>query len=188
MDEEFSNVPSVPKKNNTLLIVVAVIAVLLCCCCLIILGGLTGLGPVVNQTFEDVQEGLDVYEEMPFDEQQPLPSGEGEWDFGDSESEPGADGYSEYLADFLPSGGLTDETLRMDVWLNINFSAAFASCTIPEDGPRLTTIEVIEEPDNSGNWAERWVIPCDDGSTQSYKVSFSPSEEGGTTFMVSSEE
>jgi hypothetical protein len=180
MEQEFSNVPPVPKKNNTLLIVAAVIAVLLCCCCLIVVGGIAVLGPAVNQTFEDAQEGLDYYEELPSQEELPLEE-------GDSETDPGADGSSGYLSDFLPGGGLTDETLRMDVWLNVNFSAAFASCVIPEDGPKRTTIEVIAEPDGNGSWAERWTIPCDDGSTQSYEVSFSPSEEGGTTFTVSSE-
>jgi hypothetical protein len=186
MEQEFSNVPPAPKKNNTLLIVAVVIAVLLCCCCLVVIGGFVVLGPTVNQTFEDVQEGLEYYEETPYQEELPSDEG-GDSDFGDSESDPGADGSSGYLSDFLPSGGLTDETLRMDVWLNVNFSAAFASCVIPEDGPKRTTIEVIAEPDGSGNWAERWTIPCDDGSTQSYEVSFSPSEEGGTIFTVSSE-
>jgi hypothetical protein len=182
MQQEFSNVSAPPKKKNTVIIIVAVIVALLCCCCLLIAGGFAFFGPIVSNTFERIEEGF--YEEFPFNE---MPYFEdGEWDYGDGESYPedGEYDFSGFLSDYVPSGGLGDDTLRFDTWLNISFSAAFSNCIIPEDGASKTVIEVVEYPDGNGVWVERWTAPCEGGGEKSFLITFAPAEDGGTDISI----
>ncbi len=179
MEQEFSNVPTPPKKNNTVLIVVAVIAVLLCCCCLSVVAALAFLGPTVSETFESIEEGIEqgVPYEMPAEGEDPFP-GEGNEDGGETYG----------LSDYIPAGGLGDEVLRTDTWFNVTFSAAMASCSIPADGAQNTTIDVIQDPDSAGVWVERWTVPCDEGSTKSFDITFTPSASGGTDISIETAE
>lgn len=189
MSEEFSNVPEVPKKNNTVLIVVAVVVALLCCCCLLAGVAFAVAGPAITNTFERIEEdlyempyeGMPEFEDMPNYEATPYsednPSGEGEWEFGD---------YG--LSDYIPSGGLGDDTLRTDTWFYVNLSAAAQSCVIPATGAQDTVIEVTQDPDSSGAWRERWTVPCEDGSTKPFAVTFTPAAGGGTDISVSLDE
>ncbi|PKN94908.1 MAG: hypothetical protein CVU44_03635 [Chloroflexi bacterium HGW-Chloroflexi-6] len=179
MEQEFSNVAPA-KKNNTVLIVVAVIAALLCCCCILIVGGLTLLGPTVSDTFENIEEGIEqgAPYEMPAEGEDPsYEGGEGQGE----ETYPG-------LSDYVPVGGLGDEILRTDTWLNVTFSAVMASCTIPADGAQNTSIEVIQNPDGAGVWVERWTVPCDEGSSKAFDITFTPAASGGTDISIQTAE
>jgi hypothetical protein len=180
MSQEFSNVAETPKKNNTVLIIVAVVVALLCCCCLLAGAAFAFAGPAINNTFESIQEDLyeTPYEGMPASEDMPYsedtPSGDGEWDLGD---------YG--LSGYIPSGGLGDDTLRTDTWFYVNLSAAAQGCVVPATGAQNTTIEVTQDPDSSGAWSERWTVPCEDGTTKAFAVSFTPAAGGGTDISVS---
>jgi hypothetical protein len=183
MSQEFSNVAEQPKKNNTVLIIVAVVAALLCCCCLLVVAGYALTGPAISNTFENIQEDLNEmpYEGMPDSEDTPY-----------SEATPSGDdgfGSGDYgLSDYIPNGGLGDDTLRTDTWFYINLSAAVQSCVIPATGAQNTTIEVTQDPDSSGAWSERWTVPCEDGTTKAFAVSFTPAAGGGTDISVSLDE
>jgi hypothetical protein len=178
MEQEFSNVPVAPKKNNTVLIIVAVVAVLLCCCCIVIGGVLALAGPAVGNTFESIQEGIDqgIPEEFPYQEENP---------FGEESQDP--DEYnSDQLGQYIPNGGLGDELLRTDTWINVTLSAAMANCIVPADGAQNTRIEVINNPDASGAWIERWTVPCEAGSSKAFEITFTPNESGGTDLSIES--
>lgn len=166
MNSEFSNVPTAPKKNNTPLIIGAVVVLLLCCCCALIAGTLSVLGPTVNSVYESIQQ------EVPYQ----APSGED----GDEENPITVPG----LSDFVPTGGLGDDILRADTWANLNVAAAMASCTIPADGAGRTSISVIQNPDSAGTWVERWTVPCSEGGTKSFDITYTPAEGGGTDFSI----
>lgn len=182
MEQEFSNVVEPPKKNNTVLIVAAVVVALLCCCCVLAAGAFAFLGPTVGNTFETIEQGINeeypYEEEFPYEEETPY-SGEGEEDYSDD--------YPESLSDFVPTGGLGDETLRTDTWFNLNFAAAVNGCVIPSDGAENTSIEVLEDPDTDGVWKERWTVPCEDGSEKAFAITFTPAASGGTDFSIESE-
>ena len=176
MEQEFSNVAPA-KKNNTVIIIVAIVAALLCCCCVLIVGSFAFLGPTISETFENINEGIE--QGVPYE----LPGDNGEG--GDTED------YSESypdLSSYIPTGGLGDEVLRTDTWFNINFSAAMANCTIPSDGAGRTDIVVLQDPDSSGVWVERWTVPCDDNTTKAFDVTFTPASGGGTDISISTAE
>ena len=178
MQQEFSNVPVAPKKNNTVLIIVAVVVVLLCCCCVAIIGAVVLMGPTVGNTFESIQEGIDqgLPEEFPYQEENP---------FGEESQDP--DEYNpDQFGQYIPSGGLGDELLRTDAWVNVALSAAMANCIVPADGAQDTRIEVINNPDASGVWIERWTVPCEAGSSKAFEITFTPATSGGTDFSVES--
>ena len=179
MEQEFSNVPPAPKKNNTVLIVVAVVFALLCCCCILIVGGFALLGPTVGNTFESIEESLPY--EMPSEEE--LPSVE-DVPFIEEDGE----GFVPDMSAYVPTGGLGDEILRTDTWLNITFSAAMANCVIPADGAENTGIEVTQNPDGAGVWVERWTVPCEDGSSKAFDITFTPADGGGTDISIQSAE
>ena len=172
MEQEFSNVP-LTKKNNTVLIIVAVVAALLCCCCVLVVGAFTFLGPTISNTFESINEGIE--QGLPYE----LPAEDGEGgaaeDFGNITPD---------MPFFIPSGGLGDEILRTDTWFNINFTAVTANCVIPADGAQKTKIEVVQNPDPSGIWVERWTVPCDDNTTKAFDVTFTPASGGGTDISI----
>lgn len=176
MEQEFSNVTPAPKKNNTVLIVAAVIVALLCCCCVLIVGGFSLLGPTVSETFESIEQTIpEEFEEVvPFED-----GGQGEGDEGDT--------FNPGFSDVLPSGGLGDEILRTDIWLNLNFASAMNNCIIPPDGAQKTNIEVLQDPDSAGVWVERWTVPCDSGEDKSFDITFTPTDNG-TDFSIQTAE
>ncbi|MDX9991455.1 MAG: hypothetical protein RBS68_05335 [Anaerolineales bacterium] len=176
MEQEFSNVTAAPKKNNTVLIIVAVVVVLLCCCCIVVVGAFALLGPTVGNSFESIEEGINqgVPEEFPYQEENP---------FGEESQDPDESNADE-LGQYIPSGGLGDEMLRADTWVNVAISAALATCIVPADGAQNTIIEVIDDPDSAGVWVERWTLPCDGGSSKAFDVTFTPAASGGTDISV----
>jgi hypothetical protein len=160
MNQEFSNVPEPPKKKNTALIIAGVAAALLLCCCLLALGAFALLGPAVGSTFESIERDLSAEGISPESVE------EGSYD------------------DFVPSGGYGDDILRFDTWINVRLAAAFANCTIPDNGAARTEIQVLQESDSAGVWVERWTVPCDDGAPKSFTITFTPTESGGTDFSI----
>ncbi len=176
--------PEAPKKSNQGLLIGIIVAVLLCCCCLI--AGtflvLTVLGPAVNNVFSTINEGLLTptgpnSEDFPAIPEIPVfPTDED----GVPEMPVSPSGYD----DFIPQGGLGDEVLRTDTWVYVMAASAMSGCVATEASK--TTIEVLQEPDSAGIWKEKWTVTCDDGTQQSFDVTFSPSAQGGTTIDVTS--
>ena len=169
-----------PKKSNTGLLIGIVVAVLLCCCCLI--GGtilvLSVMGPAVNNVFSTINEGLltpvapdsedfPSIPELPTDEQ------------GNPTLPLSPFGYG----GLIPQGGLGDDLLRADTWAVIAV-AALSGCAAIDASQ--TTIEVVQQPDSSGAWQEKWTVVCDDGTKKSFDVTFTPSAQGGIDISVTS--
>lgn len=156
-----------PKKTNTWLII-GIVAVVLCCCCLVIvIAGLTILGPSVGKVFSTVNQGL----ENPSNPENPsMPSGT---------SEPSIPGLP---SDLIPQGGLGDDLLRTNTWGYVITAAAMSGCSATDASK--TTIDVLQQPDSSGAWKEKWTVTCEDGSNKSFDVSFTPSAQGGTDINV----
>lgn len=82
----------------------------------------------------------------------------------------------------LPSGGRTDDALRLDVWMAIDGAASGLGCT---SDVAQTTIEVTQDPDSSGIWIEKWTVACSSGEQKVFDVTFTPSAGGGTDFSAS---
>jgi hypothetical protein len=71
-----------------------------------------------------------------------------------------------------PQGGRADPTTRSTAWLSLQLVAAISGC----DNPAVvgTTITVLQDPDASGVWVEEWNVKCGDGTSQPFKVTFTP--------------
>lgn len=79
----------------------------------------------------------------------------------------------------MPSGGLGDEITRTIAWgraLSAIFQANPTSCQIPDAAN--TSIQVIEQPDSSGTWQERWMVACDGASAIPVNMTFTPTSGG----------
>jgi hypothetical protein len=81
----------------------------------------------------------------------------------------------------LPSGGLAGDTLRRDVWMSVGAASSALGCT-PDVAQ--TTIEVIQDPDSSGIWIEKWKVACTSGGQKVFDVTFTPTAGGGTDFSA----
>lgn len=145
-----SQPPQTPKSNRNLIIGV-IVAIVLCCCCLVTaLAGYYGYQAytAAQQTVQEFQD-LDIPTDIPFDPNQ-LPEGAGE----------------------APQGGLADESTRITAWLSLQIVGIISGCETPTvDG---TTISVTQQPDSSGVWVEEWNVNCGNGSSQPFKVTFTP--------------
>jgi len=71
-----------------------------------------------------------------------------------------------------PQGGLADPTTRSTAWLSLQLIAAISGCQNPT--AEGSTITVLQEPNASGEWVEEWNVNCGDGSSQPFKVTFTP--------------
>jgi hypothetical protein len=81
----------------------------------------------------------------------------------------------------LPSGGLTDDTLRRDIWIAVSGVTSATGC---EPSAAQTEIEVIQDPDSSGMWVERWTVACSSGDSASFDVTLTPTAGGGTDYSI----
>lgn len=142
--------PEAPKSNRNLIIGI-VIAVVLCCCCVVTAAG----GYYGYQAYVAAQQAVQQFDDIeiptgiPFDPNQ-LPEVTGE----------------------VPQGGLADEATRYTAWLSVQLVGMISGCETPT--AQGTTISVVQQPDGSGEWVEDWNVDCGNGSSQSYKVTFTP--------------
>jgi hypothetical protein len=81
----------------------------------------------------------------------------------------------------VPSGGLTDDTLRRDIWIAIGGASLGLGCT-PD--ATQTTIEVTQDPDASGVWVEKWTVACSSGGQKAFDVTLTPTAGGGTDYNI----
>ncbi len=145
-----------PQKLNRNIIIAVVVAVILCCCCTVTaVGGYYGY-----QAYIAAQTAINEFEiptDIPLDPNDPssptipIPS------FDSSDA---------------PQGGLTDSTTRVTAWTTLQIVASISGCSVPT--AEGTTIEVTQEPDSNGSWAEEWNVNCGDGSSKPFKVTFTP--------------
>jgi hypothetical protein len=166
-----------PKKSNTGMIIGIVVIVLLCCCCLVIVGVVLFLGPTVNSVYSSVNQQLTAMPEIPS-----MPSGTLEpsnpTNPSDNPSNPSIP------SNLVPQGGLGDDVLRATTWGYVITAAAVSGCNASDASK--TTIDVLQQPDSSGAWKEKWTVTCDDGSNKPFDVVFTPSSKGSTDINVTS--
>ena len=154
-----------PKKSNTGLIIGIVVVVLLCCCCLVIIGGLTILGPAVKSS---VNQQLTAMPQVPS-----MPSGT---------SEPSSPSVPSVPSSMVPQGGLGDDIERATAWGYVITSAALSGCSATDASK--TSIDVLQQPDSTGMWKEKWTVTCDDGTKKSFDVSITPNKNGSPDIKV----
>lgn len=173
-----------PKNTNIALIAGIAAVIILCCCCVIVIGGYAvySISSTVQETYSSFETfmtpGAPGFEEFPAIPEIPeIPT-----------SEPGMPAIPSIpelpstFDDLIPQGGLGDDLLRTDTWVYVMAGAAMTGCTVTE--PSQTVIEVLAQPDSAGVWQEKWTVTCEDGSTKSFDVTFSPSAQGGTDISV----
>lgn len=172
---DFSNsFEPAPKKPNTGLIIGIVVAVLLCCCCVIVVGG--GAYYYTTQAVSDVYSSINEQLLTPIVPDIEIPA-------IPESGDPSVPPIPAMPEGVIPEGGLGDDLLRTDTWLYVNLAAITQNCVITD--PSATEIEVTQQPDAAGGWAEKWTVACEDGSNKSFDVTFSPSAQGGTDISVS---
>ena len=146
-----------PKSNRNTMIYI-VVAIVLCCCCVAAgVGGYYGYQGYVaaQQVYEDVQD-FEIPTSIPLDPNDPN---------SPDITVPGFDTSGE-----APSGGLADDTNRYTAWVTVQLIAALSGCAQPTvDG---TTIDVVQQPDASGQWVEEWGVNCGDGTSMPVNVTF----------------
>jgi hypothetical protein len=158
MESPQSASPMPAKTGNRNVIIIVVVAIVLCCCCLVVGGG-------VYYWFLATPASSQSFDEFVPDNSQPSDSGP---------SEPAGNGT-------LPQGGLTDDLLRKDTWNYVEIAAQAQNCQAIALG---TIIEVTQDPDSSGVWAEKWTVVCTDGNMKAFDVTFTPDPNGGTNFSI----
>jgi len=77
-----------------------------------------------------------------------------------------------------PTGGLGNDILRHDTWQAVAAAAVGQGCDRPI-GPN-STIEVLQQPDNSGVWAEKWTVVCRSGDSYAFEVTYTLDATGAT--------
>jgi hypothetical protein len=165
-----------PKKSNTGLIIGIVVVVLLCCCCLVVIAGLTFLGPVVNNVFSSVNQGLENPTVPGIPAVPNLPS---------MPSETEIPGMPTISPDAVPQGGLGDDVLRANTWAQVLLAVMLkdpTGCTAPSAAE--TAISVLQKPDSDGVWKEQWTVACGAGKTVPVDVTFTPGTSGVTDISI----
>jgi hypothetical protein len=82
-----------------------------------------------------------------------------------------------------PRGGLGNDILRNDTWQVIAPAAVGLGCDQPIGAN--STIEVLQQPDASGHWVEKWTVVCNSGDTYAFEVDFIL-DATGATFNIKS--
>ncbi len=148
--------PQTQPKSNRSIIIAVVVAVILCCCCVATaVAGYYGYQAyIAAQSTIDQLENIEIPTSIPLDPNDP------------SIPIPGLDGND------APQGGLADDSTRIVAWSAVQLVALISDCTTPT--AQGTTITVLQEPDTNGEWVEEWNVSCGEGSSQPYKVTFTP--------------
>jgi hypothetical protein len=158
-----------PKKSNTGLIIGIVVVILLCCCCLTLLVG----GYMARSQFSNGLSGFGSYGATP--------------DLGSGSSNGAAfgSGITTNLPG-IPSGGRGDDSARTVAWGQVVIAATTDGCMTTNPDATATQIKVTQDPDGSGVWQEDWTIPCGDGSSKTYALTFTPGANDITDVKVNS--
>ena len=82
-----------------------------------------------------------------------------------------------------PTGGLGNDILRNDTWQAIAAAAVGQGCDQPIGAD--STIEVLQQPDASGVWVEKWTVACQSGDSYAYEVEY-VLDATGATFNIRS--
>jgi len=85
---------------------------------------------------------------------------------------------SNSVIDTPPNGGLGNDILKNDTWQVLVPAAASMGCEQPT-GAGLD-IEVLQQPDESGVWVEKWPVQCLSGDIYEYEVEFILDDTGAT--------
>ena len=77
-----------------------------------------------------------------------------------------------------PIGGLGNDILRNDTWQYVAAAAVGQGCDRPvgED----SRIEVLQQPDPSGVWVEKWTVVCSSGGSYPFEVTYTLDATGAT--------
>ena len=77
-----------------------------------------------------------------------------------------------------PTGGLGNDILRTDTWQAVAAAAVGQGCDQPSGED--STIEVLQEPDASGVWVEKWTVACSAGDSYAFEVEYILDATGAT--------
>ena len=155
-----------PRGGNQKLIIGIIVVVVICCCCAAAAAG----GYYAWQAYQTAQTSINQFQQ--YDPSTSIPDNS-----NNSQPEiqvPASSGE-------LPSGGLTDDLLRRDVWAIISGASTGLGCD--PNGPQ-SSIEVTQSPDSVGIWTETWTVACNSGGTQAFTVDFVPDPNGGTNYNI----
>ena len=155
-------VDAMPAKKNQTLLIVAAVAIVLCCFCVIV----AVVGYYSFFTIRSVDTQVVPKENFPpvvTQEVMTVPPA----------SDPGE----------APTGGLGNDILRNDAWQVVASAAVGRGCDQPVG--KDSTIEVLQEPDASGVWVEKWTVACRSGDTYAFEVEY-VLDATGATFNIRS--
>jgi hypothetical protein len=146
-------------NNNRNLIIALVVVVILCCFCLIV--GIAGYYAYTTISSRQVLPAQPNETITP-----PEITPESDTSIGDP-----------------PSGGLGNDVLRNDTWKVMAPAAIGLGCDQPLGAD--STIEVLQQPDASGHWTEKWTVVCNSGKSYVFQVDFIL-DDTGATFNIKS--
>src|SRR5215211_6077560 len=142
-------------NRKTILIIVAVIV--LCCACLVV-AALGFYGWITIQGGQTQEFPTPEFPSGVTQEAMTLPPA----------SDPGDP----------PTGGLGNDILRNDTWQAVAAAATGQGCHRPIG--QDSTIEVLQEPDAAGVWAEKWTVACQSGNSYAFEVEYILDATGAT--------
>ena len=153
-------------KNRTLWIIATVIAL---CCCSVIVAAAAFYGFFTIRSVGTQPPPLEEFTPS-IPEEFPTPSIDLETPFvtPDIITDPGE----------APTGGLGNDILRNDTWQYVAAAAVGQGCNRPI-GPN-STIEVLQQPDASGVWVEKWTVICRSGDSYAFEVTYTLDATGAT--------
>lgn len=148
-------VDKVPTRRNQALLIAIGTSIVVCCCCIgIAIAGFYGFTAIQSVVTQEIPPFED------FDLSTPESS---DFDFGVGDP---------------PEGGLGNEILRSDTWQYVAGSAMGQGCDRPIGAS--STIEVLQEPDDSGVWLEKWTVVCRSGDSYAFEVEYILDDTGAT--------
>ena len=150
-------VNEVPAKRNQTPLIIAGVVIVLCCFCLVVaIAGYFGF--ITIRATETQVFPTEAFPPLVTQEVMTVPPA----------SDPGE----------APTGGLANDILRHDTWQVVASAAVARGCTQPAGAD--STIEVLQEPDASGVWLEKWTVACSSGDSYAFEVEYILDATGAT--------
>jgi hypothetical protein len=150
-------IDAMPAKKNRTPLIVAAVAIVVCCFC--VAAAVAGYYGFI--TIRSTQTQVIPEEDFPAVATQELMT-------MPPASDPGE----------APTGGLGNDILRNDAWQVVASAAVGRGCDQPLG--KDSTIEVLQEPDASGVWVEKWTVACSSGDSYAFEVEFILDATGAT--------